>query len=406
MKRNLLASLVAVVALLATSCSQKNECEKLAPIAKAIEVAEAQMVAQAAEFADSELFPRSLMPKFRGVDAYDWTSGFFPGSLWLTYRMTGNEALKEAAEKYTELLYDVRLYKGTHDLGFMMYCSYGNQYAVLKDQHSADVIVESAKSLASRFNPEIGLIRSWDFGEWNYPVIIDNMMNLEMLFWASDYSGDKSFYDIAVCHADITMKNHYRDDMSSYHVVSYNNDGSVESQGTFQGYSDSSAWARGQAWGLYGYTLCYRFTKDVKYLEQAQKIAAFLLSHPRTPEDLIPYWDYDVPEIPNVPRDASAAAVMASALFELSTMTEGEESRAYFDRAERTLFSLCSEQYLAKVGENGNFIIKHCVGHHPANSEIDTPLNYGDYYFLECVERYLTLKGIDPLAFYTEYKTK
>ena len=224
------------------------------------------------------------------------------------------------------------------------------------------------------------------------------MMNLEMLFWASRHTGDKSYYDIAVRHADNTLANHFREDNSSYHVISYNNDGTVESKGTFQGFADDSSWARGQAWGLYGYTMSYRETGLERYLEHAQKIAELIMNHPNTPEDRIPYWDYNAPNIPDAPRDTSAAAVMASALFELSTMVEGELSQRYFDYGETLLMALSSDAYLAKKGENGGFILMHATGHLPANSEIDVPLNYGDYYYLEAIRRYLGLRGIDPLT--------
>ena len=336
------------------------------------------------------------MPKFRAVDAKDWTSGFFPGSLWQCYRFTGDEKLLAEAEKYTARLEGIQYYKGTHDLGFMVFCSFGQQMQTLHDRHSEEVIVEAAKSLISRCDPRIGLIRSWDFGEWNYPVIIDNMMNLEMLFWASKHTGDLVYRDVAVRHADITMKNHFRDDASSFHVVSYNDDGTVESRGTFQGYSDSSAWARGQAWGLYGYTMCYRETGDAKYLKHAERIADFIMHHPNTPADRIPYWDYNAPNIPDAPRDASAAAVISSALFELSTLVPEGEGKKYFDYAETLLMNLSSDAYLAGKGTNGGFILMHSVGHLPADSEIDTPLNYADYYYLEAIGRYLSLRGLDP----------
>lgn len=367
---------------------------KIAAVERAVGRARVQLLHAASEFDTLPGFPRSLMPKFKVVDAYDWTSGFFPGSLWLAYDLTGDESLRSAAEKYTDRLEGIQYYKGTHDLGFMVFCSFGRQQAALGDRHSAEVIVEAAKSLVSRCNSAIGLIRSWDFGEWNYPVIIDNMMNLEMLFWASKHTGDPKYRDVACRHADITLANHFRDDASSYHVVSYNDDGSVESRGTFQGYADESTWARGQAWGLYGYTMCFRETGDPKYLAQAERIASLLMNHPRTPADRIPYWDYDAPGQPDAPRDASAAAVMASALFELSTLVPADEGCKYFDYAETLLMSLCSDDYLAAEGTNGGFVLMHSVGHWPANSEIDTPLNYADYYFLEAMRRYLHLRGV------------
>lgn len=395
--KNKILLLAGLLLMAITACNRSDK--KVEALKHAIDVAEYQLKQSAAEFDTTQLFPRSWKAdKFRAVDAYDWTSGFFPGSLWIGYQLTGDEALKAEAEKYTARLHEIPAYKGTHDLGFMVFCSYGMQQAVENDEVSAAAIVEASNSLSSRFCDSVGVIRSWDFGPWNYPVIIDNMMNLEMLFWASRHTGDKTYYDLAVRHADKTLANHFREDNSSYHVISYNNDGTVESKGTFQGFADDSAWARGQAWGLYGYTMCYRETGFERYLEHAQKIAELIMNHPNTPEDRIPYWDYNAPNIPDAPRDTSAAAVMASALFELSTMVEGELSQRYFDYGETLLMALSSDAYLAKKGENGGFILMHAVGHLPANSEIDVPLNYGDYYYLEAIRRYLGLRGIDPLT--------
>lgn len=395
--KNKILLLAGILLVAITACTRSDK--KVEALKHAIDVAEYQLKQSAAELDTTQLFPRSWKAdKLRAVDAYDWTSGFFPGSLWIAYQLTGDEVLKAEAEKYTARLHEIPAYKGTHDLGFMVFCSYGMQQAVENDEASAAAIVEASNSLSSRFCDSIGAIRSWDFGPWNYPVIIDNMMNLEMLFWASRHTGDRTYYDLAVRHADKTLANHFREDNSSYHVISYNNDGTVESKGTFQGFADDSAWARGQAWGLYGYTMCYRETGCERYLEHAQKIAELIMNHPNTPEDRIPYWDYNAPNIPDAPRDTSAAAVMASALFELSTMVEGELSQRYFDYGETLLMALSSDAYLAKKGENGGFILMHAVGHLPANSEIDVPLNYGDYYYLEAIRRYLGLRGIDPLT--------
>lgn len=395
--KNKILLLAGIFLVAITACTRSDK--KVEALKHAIDVAEYQLKQSAAEFDTTQLFPRSWKAdKFRAVDAYDWTSGFFPGSLWIGYQLTGDGTLKAEAEKYTARLHEIPAYKGTHDLGFMVFCSYGMQQAVENDEASAAAIVEASNSLSSRFCDSIGAIRSWDFGPWNYPVIIDNMMNLEMLFWTSRHTGDRTYYDLAVRHADKTLANHFREDNSSYHVISYNNDGTVESKGTFQGFADDSAWARGQAWGLYGYTMCYRETGFERYLEHAQKIAELIMNHPNTPEDRIPYWDYNAPNIPDAPRDTSAAAVMASAFFELSTMVEGELSQRYFDYGETLLMALSSDAYLAKKGENGGFILMHAVGHLPANSEIDVPLNYGDYYYLEAIRRYLGLRGIDPLT--------
>lgn len=335
------------------------------------------------KFAGDTVSPRTFSNgEIKVAPPADWTSGFFPGSLWLLYDLTGDGYFKTRAMEYTHNLYNARNCRGTHDLGFMIYCSYGNQYRFLKDTLTASVIVDASDNLISRVDPAIGLIRSWDFGWWNYPVIIDNMMNLEMLFWASKYTGDTKYADAAIRHADLTMKNHFREDCSSYHVVSYNDDGTVQWRGTFQGQADTSSWARGQAWGLYGYTMCYRETGFDRYLEHARHIAEYIMENN---PGYIPYWDYDAPDIPYAPRDASAAAVAASAFLELSSLTG---DRQYFDYAVNILKVLSSDEYLAEKDENGWFTVKHCVGHLPAKAEIDVPLNYCDYYFLEAIKRY------------------
>lgn len=322
------------------------------------------------------------------VGPKDWTSGFFPGILWECYELTGDTSYRSLAREFTSLLSSVPEMKNTHDLGFMVFCSYGHQYASDKDEVSRKAIVKAAESLYSRYDKEIGLIRSWDFGKWNYPVIIDNMMNLELLFEASEITRDFKYRQIAVDHADNTMRNHFREDGSSWHVVSYNNDGTIESKGTHQGYSDGSVWARGQAWGLYGYTLCYRYTRDPKYLAQARKIADFIISDPRVPADHIPYWDYCAPDIPDAPRDVSAAAITASALLELCGYCTKEVGERYRDYSCSILNSLCSGKYLSKPGRNAGFLFGHSTGNLPGGVEIDVPLVYADYYFLEAVKRY------------------
>ena len=316
---------------------------------------------------------------------YDWTSGFFPGSLWYAYEMTGDEELKNRAIEYTNLLNPIRELKGTHDIGFMMNCSYGNALRLAPNDTIKAVLIETADNLCSRFNPEIGCIRSWDFGEWNFPVIIDNMMNLELLFEATKLSGDSTFYNVAKKHADTTMANHFRADNSCYHVVDYDPEtGEVRKKQTAQGYADESSWARGQAWALYGYTMCYRYTHDAKYLAQAEKVYNFIFGNKNLPEDLVPYWDYDAPNIPNEPRDASAAACTASALYELDGYLPGNH---YKETADKIMESLGSPAYRAEVGTNGNFILMHSVGSIPHGAEIDVPLNYADYYFLEALKR-------------------
>lgn len=318
----------------------------------------------------------------------DWTSGFFPGSLWYAYEMTGDEELKARAIQYTNMLNPIRHLKNTHDVGFMINCSYGNALRLSPNDTIKAVITETADNLIARFNPQIGCIRSWDFGEWNFPVIIDNMMNLDLLFTASKLSGDSKYYEVAVKHAQTTLKNHFRPDYTSYHVVSYNNDGTVEKRQTHQGKNDESAWSRGQAWGVYGYTSCYRETKDTTFLQEAMQIADMIMQRVKT-DDCIPYWDLDAPAGKDTPRDASAAAVTASALLELSTFVP--DGKKYFDYAETILKNLSSDHYLAAKGSNQGFVLMHSTGSLPHGSEIDVPLNYADYYYLEALQRYQNL---------------
>ena len=326
------------------------------------------------------------------VSSRDWTSGFFPGDLWFLYEYTGKNEWKLQAQSFTHNIEREKTNAGTHDMGFKVYCSFGSGYRLTKNEHYKDVIIESAKTLITRFNPKIGCIRSWDHRkeQWGFPVIIDNMMNLELLFAATKLTGDSSFYRVAVAHANTTMKNHYRPDYSSYHVVDYDTaTGNVKVKQTAQGYADESAWARGQSWGLYGYIMCYRFTKDKKYLEQAEKIAAFILNHPNLPKDLVPYWDFNAPNIPNEERDASAAAILASGLYELSTYSKND--KLYKEKADKILESLTND-YRSPVGESNGFILLHSVGSKPGKSEVNVPLIYGDYYYLEALLRAKRLK--------------
>lgn len=327
-----------------------------------------------------------------------WCSGFFGGSLWYIFEQTKEQKWKDAADKWTMAIEKEQFNTGTHDLGFMLYCPFGNGYRLTKNPKYKEIMLTGAKSLATRFDPKVGLIKSWNnWKGFKYPVIVDNMMNLEFLFWAARESGNKEFYNLSVTHADNTIKNHFRSDGSSYHVIAYGENGEVLKKGTHQGYADESAWARGQAWALYGYTDMYRETKDKKYLAQAEKIADFYLNNPNLPKDKIPYWDFNAPNIPNEERDASAGAITASALFELSTYVSKAKSKVYFDAAETMLESLTTPAYKANLGENNHFILKHSVGAKPLKSEIDVPLVYADYYFLEGLLRYQRLKNKQKL---------
>jgi rhamnogalacturonyl hydrolase YesR len=336
--------------------------------------------------------PRTFQDgKVTFVAIKDWTCGFFPGSLWYIYELTKNEKFKNEADHYSRLLEGVQYRTNTHDLGFIIYCSYGNGYRITGNPAYRKVMETGAQSLMTRFDENVGLIKSWDNRKnWQYPVIIDNMMNLEFLLELGRITGDKSMKLASISHADNTLKNHFRADNSCYHVVDYDSiNGTVLSKETHQGINDSSSWARGQAWALYGYTMMYRETKKPEYLAQAQKVASFILNHPRLPKDKIPYWDFDAPNIPNEPRDASAGALYASALLELSSYVS--EKNDFFKTAETILKNLSSDKYLAKKGENGLFLLKHSTGNWPKKDEIDTPLSYADYYYLEAMKRYINI---------------
>ncbi|WP_232825829.1 glycoside hydrolase family 88 protein [Chitinophaga alhagiae] len=339
--------------------------------------------------------PAGRMPRTfqngRSVDAKTdwWCSGFYPGTLWYIYEYTKDAGIKTEAEKRLAILEKEKRYTGNHDIGFMIFCSFGNAYRITGNKQYKDVIDTAAVYQITRYRPTIHSIQSWNKSDkFNCPVIIDNMMNLEQLLWASQQGGSSRFREIAETHANTTMKNHYRPDFSSYHVVDYDlGNGQVLGRRTHQGAHDTSAWSRGQAWGLYGFTMMYRFTKNKAYLQHAQKIADFVLSHPNLPEDKIPYWDFNAPEMPTK-RDASAGAIIASALLELGQYTAKADRARYVDAATVMLQALSSDAYRAKLGSNGGFLLEHNVGHFRANSEVDVPLTYADYYFLEGLLRY------------------
>ncbi len=339
------------------------------------------------------LNPRTFVNgQIQYISPEDWTSGFFPGSMWYLYELTEDDKWKELGIKYTEALDSVKYLTSHHDVGFMIGASYGNGLRLSGNDAYRDVIVQAARSLSTRYRPEAGVIQSWNVDRgwqaergWECPVIIDNMMNLELLFNATKFSGDSSFYNIAVTHADNTIKNHFRPDYSTWHVVDYSlNDGKVRNKHTAQGFAHHTTWARGQSWGIYGFVVCYRETGDKRYLEQAEKAFDYVINHINFPTDCIPYWDYDAPNIPFANRDASAAAIMASALYEMSTYSKSDYYKSW---ADRILDNLSGPVYKADVGENGNFILKHSVGSIPHGVEIDVPLNYADYYFLEALKR-------------------
>jgi len=335
--------------------------------------------------------------KWRYVDFKDWTSGFWPGTLWYLFEATGNQKWKTEADRFSrELIPLSQMPAIDHDLGFMIFNSFGNGYRLTGNPEYKTIILRTADTLATLFNPKVGTILSWPRPvpnmEWpQHNTIMDNIINLEMLFWASKNGGSQHLYDIAVSHAEVTMKNQFRRDYTSYHVVVYDKDtGKKIKAVTHQGYGDETMWARGQSWAIYGYTMCYRETKNPEFLDFAQKVTDVYLE--RLPQDLIPYWDFSAPDIPNAPRDASAAAITASALLELSTLVPDKaKAKMYFEKAEKTLAELSSDRYLSN-DVNSAFLL-HSTGHKPNNSEVDASIIYADYYYIEALLRLKKIKS-------------
>jgi len=422
MKVKKMFSTFALAALLPCGAAAQGNEPITQVIERGLERAKSQSLILADALKDKPgALPRSFEPS-RGAKEptlqtirYDhWVSGFFPGVLWMLYENDGcnDEKLRQLADMYTSRVEPAKKVTNTHDLGFMLYCSFGQGYRLTGNKHYLDVIHEGTQSLLTRWNEKIGVIKSWNSNRrWQYPVIIDNMMNLEMLCFMTREFSDRRYVKIAEKHANTTMKNHFRKDFSSFHVVSYDTiTGQPHAKHTAQGYADGSSWSRGQAWGLYGYTMMYRETLNPLYLQQARNIGKFLMNHPRLPKDKVPYWDYDAPNIPQAKRDASAAAIMASALIELSQLDPSEMAPQWLALAEQQLRTLSSPAYLAEVGEQGGFIIKHGVGHHQAGAEVDVPLAYGDYYYVEALMRLKKLKakacGLDDRKVWVEQLTR
>lgn len=398
-----LASALLLSVLVGCGSQQKTATKDL--IADNVEHAVAQytLMTDIIEKSGKILNPRTILEdgSIWYVPIDDWCSGFFPGSMWYLHELTGDEKWKNLAIKYTEDLDSVKHLKWHHDVGFMIGSSYLNGLRISDKQEYKDVIVTAAQSLATRYRPTAKVIQSWDIKGWQAergwecPVIIDNMMNLELMFEAFKISGDSTLYNIAVDHANTTLANHFRENNSCYHVIDYSlKDGSVRNKNTAQGYAHESSWSRGQAWAIYGFTMCYRYTGDKRYLDHAENVYKFIFNHERLPEDLIPYWDYDAPEIPNEPRDASAAAATACALYEMSTFIPNSP---YKETADKILESLSSPAYRAEVGTNGHFLLMHSVGSIPHGHEIDVPINYADYYYLEAMIKKQRLEKGEPI---------
>jgi len=411
-------SLIKIAFFISLFCGCNAQKKSIAPKKDLLQIIDLNFRTASAQYIQmmtklsSDRFPKTYYEKtgkFQTAAYTDWCSGFYPGTLFYLYEQTKDQTLLNEAKRILKVLEKEKDDKSTHDLGFMMYCSFGNAERITSNPDYKDILITSAKSLATRFNPKVGCIKSWDrvksFNgtEWTYPVIIDNMMNLELLFYASKVTGDESFKNMALSHARKTMQNHVRADYSSYHVVNYDPEtGAVKSKETHQGFADNSTWSRGEAWGIYGFTMVYRESNDKSFLKTAEGMADYFLNH--LPADTIPYWDfnvdqpgynppwkYDPSRFREIPKDASAAAVAASALIELSGYVEKTKSKKYLKAAEDILYALSSPKYMAAIGENGNFILKHSTGGAPSYSEIDVPLTYADYYFVEAMKRYKAL---------------
>jgi unsaturated chondroitin disaccharide hydrolase len=345
---------------------------------------------------DNDVFPccEDENGSIKKVPSSSWISGFYPGSLWYLYELSQVEQYKIFAENWTWTIENEKNNKGTHDLGFMINCSFGHAYRITGNDEYKKVLITAANSLISRYNEKVGCIKSWDFfngsDKWQqFPVIIDNLMNLELLFLATKLTGDSTYYHVAYSHAKKTMENQLREDYSQYHVVDYDTlTGNAIKKMTSQGFADESNWARGQAWGIYGFTMCYRETRNPEFLKTAKAMNECFINHPNMPDDYIPYWDFDDINIPDAPRDASAAAITASALLELQKYLEGEEKQYYQDLATRLLKNLSSDKYLARKGQNNGFVLKHSTGHMPLKKEVDVPIIYADYYYIEALIRF------------------
>ncbi|MGB4414037.1 MAG: glycoside hydrolase family 88 protein [Paludibacter sp.] len=350
---------------------------------------------------DTLIMPRSIdknQSQWRMVDIYDWTSGFWPGILWYDFENTKNKDIKQEAIKYTEALQKLITpeHAGDHDIGFQIFCSFGNAYRLTNNNTYKQIILAGADKLSKLYNPKVGTILSWpDMAKkmnWPHLTIMDNMMNLEILFWAAKNGGDKSYYDMAVRHATVTKENQFRADGSNMHVAIFDTISGKFIKGvTNQGYNDNSMWARGQAWAIYGYTVVYRETKDIKFLRFAEKVTDIYLK--RLPSDYVPFWDFNDPSIPNAPKDASSAAIVASALIELSKLEDNKmKSDCYLKSATKMLRSLSSEKYQSRH-LNPSFLL-HSTGNLPSGYEIDASINYADYYYIEALTRYKKLHKI------------
>jgi hypothetical protein len=353
----------------------------------ALQFSETQLAETVSQLGDTTVYPYRTIEDtvWYTRSAGSWVTGWFPGCLWQMYDRTLDETWRRWAESWTAGLEDSKYKTNTHDVGFIIFCSFGNGYRLTGREDYKDVIIQAARSFATRYHPRVGCFRSWN--SYRFPVIIDNMANLEILFWASRNGGEPEWYDMAVSHALRTSEDHIRPDGGTYQIVDYDTTtGDYYTRTTKQGASAESTWSRGQAWGLYGFVMAYRETGDLRFLETACTLADYFVDN--LPDDYVPYWDFQASDIPDEEKDVSAAAIAVSGLIELSTMvTESRARQKYQLAVSNILTSLCSPSYLAE-GTNGCGILMHGVQNHNAGKGIDESSIYADYYFIEALLRY------------------
>lgn len=396
---NIIAGLVLSVFLY--SCTSKVSNNTL-DVERELNYCNKQIQKTLNHIGDTTMIPRNVLTgqthwNLVPVRIDEWTIGFWPGILWYNYENTKDENILSSAKHYTEILEPLSLLPAyDHDLGFQLFCSYGNGYRLTGDERYKQIILNAADTLATLFNPKAGTILSWprevEPNNWPHNTIMDNMLNLEMLYWAAANGENKELYDIATKHAETTMKYQFREDGGNYHVVVYDTiDGHFIKGITHQGYADETMWARGQAWAIYGYTMVYRETKDKKFLRFAEKVSDIYLK--RLPEDFVPYWDFDAPIISDELKDASAAAITASALIELAQLEDTHaKAKEYQDAALHMLVSLSSAEYQSRE-INSAFLLRS-VGHKPKGSEVNSSINYADYYYIEALTRLKNMKSL------------
>jgi unsaturated chondroitin disaccharide hydrolase len=334
-----------------------------------------------------------------GNAAY-WGSGFFPGCLWMMYEATGDNQFRTWAETWTAGLEGQATTSPLHDVSFQIFTSYGNGHRLTGNAGYPPVLQDAALNMSDLFHAPSGVI-TLGWGNWQSPSAIDAMMNLQLLFWAAKNGGLQAWHDMAVSHCYATATDLVRPDGGTYQIVDYDIvTGDIVVQEALQGYADESTWSRGQGWAVYGYTVAFRETGDPNFLNLAVATADYYIDN--SPADGVAWWDFDTPDIPNTERDTSAGSVAASALIELSNLTDDPQLREKFNTAAcRILLALClPEQAGGYLAEDGNgsvlspgLLMHGCHFHpdaavEPGVARPDESLIWGDYYFLEALVRY------------------